>query len=189
MSVQITPTHDAIERLTGRSEADDPLAAAIRGTRLAVIVTDRREPDDPIVFANDAFCALTGYPREEILGRNCRFLQGPDTDPAAVAKVRRAVAEGRDIAVEVLNYKKNGETFWNGLFISPVRNSAGEVIYFFGSQLDVTRKKQAELALLQAKGSLEQAVRERTSDLAQTVEQKTLLLHEVEHRVKNNLQL
>ena len=156
---------------------------------MAMLVTDYRAPDNPIVFANDAFCRLTGYAREEILGLNCRFLQGPDTDPHAVAKIGRAIADGRHAAVEILNYRKNGEPFWNGLFISPVRNSAGEIVYFFGSQLDVTRKKKAELALIEAHGTLEHAVEERTHDLQETVEQKTVLLHEVEHRVKNNLQL
>jgi len=189
MSVQITPTHEAVERLTGRIEADDPFAAAIRGTRMAMVVSDARAPDLPIVFANDAFCTLSGYRREEVLGRNCRFMQGPDTDTEVVDKVRRAIQAGRHAAVEILNYRKDGEPFWNGLFVSPVRDASGEVAYFFGSQLDVTRKKEAELALLAAHGTLEHAVRARTEDLEQTLEQKTVLLHEVEHRVKNNLQL
>jgi PAS domain S-box-containing protein len=189
MSFQISPTSDVVDRLTAFDGDDDPLAAAIRGTRMALIVTDARLADHPITFANDAFCALTGYAREEVLGRNCRFLQGPGTDPLSVARVRQAIREGRDVHVEMLNYRKSGEAFWNGLFISPVRNSAGEIIYFFGSQLDVTSKKQTELALLQAHGTLEHTVEARTQDLQESVEQKTVLLHEVEHRVKNNLQL
>lgn len=189
MSVEYSPPLDAIERLTGRHQADEAFTAAVRGARMAMVVVDPRKDDHPIVFVNDAFLALTGYAREEVLGRNCRFLQGPETDPRARARIRAAIREGRDTAVELLNYRKDGTPFWNGLFISPVRNAAGEVVFFFGSLLDVSRKKEAELALRKAHGTLETAVEQRTHALRETAEQKTVLLHEVEHRVKNNLQL
>lgn len=189
MSLESSPAVEAVQHLAGRQDLPDPFAAAVSGARMAMVVTDCRADDYPIVYVNDAFLTLTGYERDEVLGRNCRFMQGPATDPAAVARVRAAVQEKRDVAVEMLNYRKNGDAFWNGLFISPVRNAAGETLYYFGSQLDVTRKKLAELALLDAHGALETAVEARTHDLRETVEQKTVLLHEVEHRVKNNLQL
>jgi two-component sensor histidine kinase len=103
--------------------------------------------------------------------------------------VRTALREGREVGVELLNYRKDGSTFWNGMFLSPVRDPEGRIAHWFGSQLDITARKQAGLALLRANDELETTVEERTESLRATVEQKTLLLHEVEHRVKNNLQL
>lgn len=168
---------------------DDPFAAAIRATRMAMVVTDARQPDLPIVFANDAFLALTGYGRDEVIGRNCRFLQGPRTDPQTVERIAQAIGEGGDVACDILNYRKDGSTFWNALFLSPVRSHDGPITYFFGSQVDVSVKKEAELKLREANDGLEAAVAARTRDLEQALEQKTALLHEVDHRVKNNLQL
>lgn len=180
---------DAGAELAAAHGPDDPFAAAIRATRMAMIVTDARQVDHPIIFVNDAFLALTGYAREEIIGRNCRFLQGAQTDQQAVAEIRDAIAEGRDAAVDILNYRKDGAPFWNALYISPVRNSKGEITYFFGSQLDITARKRAELALLERRDDLQVAIETATADLKYALEQKTALLHEVDHRVKNNLQL
>jgi PAS domain S-box-containing protein len=124
--------------------------AAVATTRMPMIVTDPHQPDNPIVFANPAFLNMTGYEPDELMGRNCRLLQGPETDRETVDEVRRAIEERREIAVEILNYKKNGASFWNALFISPVFDAAGKLVYFFASQLDVTRRRDAEEALRQA---------------------------------------
>lgn len=184
-----TVSRRAGEDLAARHGLDDPFAAAIRATRMAMVVTDARHPDNPIIFANDAFLALTGYAREEVIGRNCRFLQGIDTNEEDIARIGRAIRERRDIAVDILNYKKDGAPFWNALFVSPVRGDDDEIHYFFGSQIDVTEKKRAELQVLESRKDLEAAVAARTRDLSRALEQKTALLHEVDHRVKNNLQL
>ncbi|MBP0494041.1 PAS domain-containing protein [Roseomonas sp. SG15] len=132
------------------STHSDIFFAAVEMTRMPMIVTDPNKPDNPIAFANQAFLKMTGYTPEEIVGHNCRFLQGPDTDRETVAEVRRAVEARREIATEILNYRKNGSTFWNALFISPILNPQGELIYFFASQLDVSRRRDAEDALRQA---------------------------------------
>ena len=136
------------------SDVEDPhgdiFFAAVETTRMPMIVTDPRQPDNPIIFANRAFLAMTGYAPEELVGRNCRFLQGPETDRETIAEVRQAIAERREFATEILNYRKNGSTFWNALFVSPVYNAAGELVYYFGSQLDVSRRRDAEDALGQA---------------------------------------
>lgn len=171
------------------SRAQDAFAAAFQATRVAMIVTDADQPDNPILFANDAFLRLTGYGREEVIGRNCRFLQGADTDPVQVARIRAAIEAGQDIAAEVVNYRKDGSTFWNALYVSPVRGEDGAVSYFFATQLDVSDKRKAEQTLTDSRHDLEQLVADRTSELTQALEQKTALLHEVDHRVKNNLQL
>ena len=124
--------------------------AAAEMTRMPMVVTDPNRPDNPIVFANGAFCDLTGYSREDIYGRNCRFLQGARTDRATVRQIREALAERRPVAVEVLNYRKDGTPFWNALFIGPVFGPDGELLHFFSSQFDATRRHDAEEALRRA---------------------------------------
>ncbi|WP_309242796.1 PAS domain S-box protein [Lichenibacterium dinghuense] len=131
----------------GRAPADagapmpagrDELFSAIEKARMPMILTDPNRPDDPIVFANRAFQELSGYAAAELVGRNCRFLQGPDTNPAQIAEIRDAIAARRDVAVEILNYRRDGTPFFNELFISPVFDRDGTLLYHFGSQLDVT---------------------------------------------------
>jgi PAS domain S-box-containing protein len=187
--MDMSQSERAADQLAAEHGVDDPFAAAIRAIRMAMIVTDARQSDNPIIFANDAFLALTGYDRDEVIGRNCRFLQGPDTDPVQVDRIRHAVAQGEDLALDVLNYRKDGSTFWNALNLSPVHGKGGEIIYFFGSLLDISDKKRVELEHGDLRERLEAAVAARTADLTQALQQKTALLHEVDHRVKNNLQL
>ena len=167
----------------------DPFAAAVRATRMAMIVTDPRQEDNPIVFVNDAFLRLTGYERHEIMGTNCRFLQGPLTDGGAVQQVRDAIEHRRDIAVDLLNYRKDGTPFWNALYTSPVINENGELLYFFASQLDVTDRVNAMQRTLDEKEHFEREVAKRTRELTEALAAKTMLVHEVDHRVKNNLQM
>ena len=145
--VSSPPIADASQPHSGQS---DIFFAAVKTTRMPMIVTDPRQPDNPIVFCNEAFSFMTGYSEEEILGTNCRFLQGPETDRDVVAQVRAAIARSDEIAVELLNYRKNGSTFWNALFVSPVYDDAGELVYFFSSQLDISRRREAEDALHEA---------------------------------------
>ncbi|XYD11785.1 PAS domain S-box protein [Methylobacterium sp. NMS12] len=103
-----------------------------------MILTDPNRPDDPIIFANRAFQDLSGYGADELVGRNCRFLQGPDTDPAQIQRIRDALRDKRDIALDLVNYRHDGTSFLNELYISPVLGPDGEVLYHFGSQVDVT---------------------------------------------------
>ncbi len=141
-------------RLAGLADGMDPFAAAVRTTRMAMIVTNPRETDNPIVFVNDAFCRLSGYPREEVLGRNCRFLQGPDTDPASVDRIRDAVAAAEPIEIDIRNHRRSGDGFWNRLLIAPIRDIDGALDYFFASHADVTdeyenrARRERELAEL-----------------------------------------
>ncbi|WP_099866765.1 PAS domain-containing protein [Pararhizobium haloflavum] len=193
---QIDNAKLAEQLLYSKHETGDPFAAAIRGTRMAMIVTDPRQEDNPIIFANDSFCRLTGYHHDELIGRNCRFLQGPETNPRDIAALNRAVEREEDVHVEIMNYRKDGTPFWNSLFISPVRNDDGEVVFFFGSQLDVSNKKQTEFALhsvndelRETKTLLEQQIDDRTAELMRLLAQRSRLVNELDHRVKNNLQL
>ena len=145
--------HPSVETGAAGHEFDsgsDIFFAAVALTRMPMVVVDPNRDDHPIVFVNQAFLEMTGYARDEVIGRNCRFLQGPETDPETRAQVRDAVAARRDVATEILNYRKDGSSFWNALFVSPVYNAAGDLVYFFGSQLDITRRRVAEESLHQA---------------------------------------
>lgn len=176
-------------RLHAEERAGDPFTAAVRAAHIPMIITDPRQDDNPIVFVNDAFCRVTGYSRDESIGRNCRFLQGPETDPAAVADVRAAIEQEREISIELLNYRKDGRPFWNSIHVSPVSAEGGALQFFFSSQIDMTEARERERAIAADNARFEQAVAQRTSELQQALEQKTMLLHEVDHRVKNNLQM
>ncbi|MFL0355735.1 PAS domain-containing protein [Erythrobacter sp. GH1-10] len=116
---------------------------AMAQTRMAICLCDPHKPDLPIVFANRAFRRLTGYSEADVIGRNCRLLQGPKTDPEPVARIREALANEDVVVVELLNYRKNGTTFWNALHLGPIYNDKGELVYFFGSQWDVSDVRAA----------------------------------------------
>ena len=109
---------------------------------MPMVISNPRLPDNPIVFVNDAFCRLCGYSREEIVGRNCRFLQGAGSDPMTVATIRAAVKAIEPVRIDILNYRKTGETFWNRLLMAPVRDGEGQLAYFFASQVDVTLERE-----------------------------------------------
>ncbi|RZK83006.1 MAG: PAS domain-containing protein, partial [Methylobacterium sp.] len=126
---------------------------------------------------------------DEIMGTNCRFLQGAETDPKSVRRIRDAVAERSDIAIDILNYRKDGSTFWNALYMSPVSNEAGELLYFFASQLDITDRVEEQARIRDEKEHFEREVAKRTRELTEALAAKTMLVHEVDHRVKNNLQM
>lgn len=143
---------------------DGVFFAIVEMTRMPMVLADPRQDDTPIVFANNAFLDLTGYELDEIVGRNCRFLQGADTDPAAVRQLREAVAKTQAVAVEILNYRRDGSPFWNAVFTAPVFNPAGEIMYFFASQLDVTQRREAEQQFRQAQKM--EAIGQLTAGLA-----------------------
>jgi hypothetical protein len=130
------------------------LIASIEATPIATVITDPRLPDNPIVAVNHAFETLTGYTLEEVRGRNCRLLAGPDTEPEWQAVLRRAVREGTPALTELTNYRKDGTAFRNAVMIAPVLGEDGEVALFIGSQMDVGG--QAPLAAPQRARAAEQ---------------------------------
>lgn len=103
-----------------------------------VVIADAQQPGLPLVYINERFEQMTGFPRAEVLGQNCRFLQGRDTNQASVQRIRDALSQQQELRIEILNYRKNGEPFWNELKISPVRDKHGVVTHFIGTQNDVT---------------------------------------------------
>lgn len=143
---------------------DGPLPAALKDRALdvaaeGVTIADARQPDRPLIYANQGFTRITGYSVSEVTGRNCRFLQGPHTDPGAARDIREAIQAERECVVEILNYRKDGSTFWNRLSITPVRDESGRATHFIGVQSDVTARRLAEDALRKAKEALERDLR------------------------------
>jgi two-component system cell cycle sensor histidine kinase/response regulator CckA len=139
--------------VTDRKEAERALHLrdrAIQAVVAGILITDPNQPDNPITFASPGFERMTGYSQEELLGRNCRFLQGKDTDPSAVARVRAAIRGKEACAVELLNYRKDGTPFWNALSIAPIRDDAGRLTHFVGVQTDVTARRGLEEQFRQA---------------------------------------
>jgi len=154
------------------------LASSVEG----ITIADAGLPDDPLIYANAGFEKLTGYSASEVIGRNCRFLQGPATDREAVAVLHTAIQERRAVTVTLLNYRKDGSPFWNRLSITPVHDAAGVVTHFIGVQSDVTEEKLAKDALQEANHRLEAAFREMKRDLAAAAEvQRSLLPVEMPH--------
>ena len=139
--------------VTERVRAEEVLRLrdrAIQAVNLGVVITDPSLPDNPIIYASPGFERLTGYASSEILGRNCRFLQGRETDPEAVALIRTAILFAEPCMIELRNYKKDGTPFWNELSMSPVRDESGRVTHFVGVQSDVTERRQMEGQLRQS---------------------------------------
>ncbi len=115
----------------------ESLLASIRVSPIAAVISDPRLPLNPIVAVNDAFCELTGYPPEEILGRNCKFLAGPATEPWLTERISAGVREHRPVLVEILNYKRDLTPFRNAVLVAPVFDADGTLEYFLGSQVEI----------------------------------------------------
>lgn len=127
---------------------DDPDFSFIKALQTAqqnFVVTDPSLPDNPIVYATQGFLNLTGYTLDQVLGRNCRFLQGPETDPRAVEKIRRSIEDGSDMSVCLLNYRVDGSTFWNQFFIAALRDAAGNITNYVGVQCKVSDQYAANV--------------------------------------------
>jgi len=131
------------------------LARAVASASDGIVITDPNQPDNPIIYANPAFSRMTGYQSEEIIGRNCRFLQGSGTDKQVIAQIRRGIAEQREVKVTLLNYRKDGQPFWNELKISPVFSEEGDLIYFVGIHTDITEHKLTESKLIRISKAIE----------------------------------
>ena len=101
------------------------------------VISDPRLPDNPIIACNTAFCALTGYAVEDVVGRNCRFLSGPATEPWLTEEIRRGVREHRPVLVEILNYKRSGQPFRNAVLVAPIYDEQDALLYFLGSQVEI----------------------------------------------------
>mmetsp|Transcript_8423 Transcript_8423/g.27520 ORF Transcript_8423/g.27520 Transcript_8423/m.27520 type:complete len:734 (+) Transcript_8423:625-2826(+) len=149
--MDLAPPVQPAEYSTVVPEASNKLTTALAELRQTFCVSDATLPDCPIVYASDGFYTMTGYGPSEIIGKNCRFLQGEKTDMAEVAKIRDAVKAGGSISVTILNYKKDGTEFWNQLTVSPIK-VGGKVSKFIGVQVDVSTKTEGNAAKAYADG-------------------------------------
>ncbi|WP_241527227.1 PAS domain-containing protein [Sphingomonas turrisvirgatae] len=135
----------------------------IAGSSVAAVVSDATAGDYPIIACNDAFVRLTGYPREQVIGRNCRFLRGPETEPHLTEELRSALRERRATLVEITNYRRDGSRFRNAIMLAPLFDPDGEVRYILGSQFDVStpRTDQPAKSLLDGLSDRQRAVLQR----------------------------
>jgi PAS domain S-box-containing protein len=124
---------------------------SVAASPLAMVITNPARPDNPIEVANAAFCALTGYAEHEVLGRNCRFLAGEQTEPWVSAEIRRAVQERRSVLVDILNFRRDGSPFRNGVMIAPLFDDEGQLSFFLGSQVELGIGGSTALAVRQAR--------------------------------------
>jgi len=118
-------------------DTDDRHVRLIANSPVPSVISNPRLPDNPIVACNAAFCELTGYAVEEVVGRNCRFLSGPATEPWLTEEIRRGVREHRPVLVEILNYKRNGQPFRNAVLVAPIYDEQDTLLYFLGSQVEI----------------------------------------------------
>jgi len=137
--------------MTPLAKTDTVLVQTLTRSQQNFILTDPTLPDNPIVFASHGFLELTGYTREEVLGRNCRFLQGPGTDQQAVEILRKAIESGSETCVLLINYTADGTPFWNQLFIAPLRDTDDTIVNFIGVQCKVEPSADVGLSALEEK--------------------------------------
>jgi PAS domain S-box-containing protein len=138
---------------------------ALAATAEGITISDNLQPDNPIVYANEGFERLTGYAKEDVLGKNCRFLQGEKSDPATKEEIRRSIHAEEPCSVEILNYRKDGSTFWNLLSITPIRDESNRVTNFLGIQSDITKRKNYENELSRISANLAQTNKRMKKDL------------------------
>ncbi len=159
----VHPGTDGVTVLFQESETTTPDVVAelnlkeraINEAPVGITIANAQPDDQPLLYVNEAFEELTGYSSDEVLGRNCRFLQGEDSDPEAVRAMREAIHDEEPISVELLNYRKDGTEFWNRVDIAPIRDGTGEVSHFVGFQTNITERKRAEFAARQRADELE----------------------------------
>ncbi|GHE44619.1 hypothetical protein GCM10017764_29800 [Sphingobacterium griseoflavum] len=139
--------------------------AALDTCASGVVITDARLSDNPIIYLNKAFEKMTGYSATEVIGRNCRFLQGKDRQQEGRSTLRAAMRLGREASVEIKNYTKDGRHFWNELHISPIRNKSGTITHFIGVQNDITARKDQEERVTMESMAAEREIARRAENL------------------------
>ena len=132
---------------------DRSVVESVGASPIAMVITNPQRPDNPIEIANEAFCRLTGYTEEEIVGRNCRFLAGADTKSSVTNQLRAAVDARRPVLVDILNYRRDGTPFRNGVMIAPLFNEDGQLTYFLGSQVELKSDEAAALSVRRARAA------------------------------------
>jgi len=166
------PSLEALRQVAASST--NALVAAIEACSVNITIADATHPDAPLIYVNPAFSRTTGYAADDVLGRNCRFLQGPDTDPEHVAMLRSAIAAERKVSVEMINYRKDGTPFTNALTMEPVYGETGQLMSFVGIQNDVTELRaretqEIERQRLEALGQMAGSMSHQLNNLLQPI--------------------
>jgi len=189
-----------IRDITDRKRTEEMLwlySRAMAAANTGIVIADATKPKFPNIYCNQAFTKVTGYSQSEVIGNNCQLLQGPDTDPTAIAQIREALKNERECQVVLKNYRKDGTAFWNQLAISPVRDRTGKLTHFIGVQMDVTERKEAEEALqiseaksMEQSAKLELALHQLQQTHSQLVQSEKmsslgLLVAGVAHEINN----
>jgi PAS domain S-box-containing protein len=159
-----------------------PFVHAVESSAVPIAIADPFEPDCPLVFVNDAFLKLVGYSEDEVLGRNCRFLQGPETRDEDRQVLKEAIENQTTISHEILNYKKDGTPFWNELHMAPMLDDRGDLLYFIATQVDVTDRVHRQ-------DDLKHELDAKTEALRDQAERTHHMAREMTHRVRNSLAL
>lgn len=170
------------------------VGAIVDASDSCIVITDPKQEDNPVVYVNRGFTELTGYSYDECVGRNCRFLQGNDRDQPGIATLRNAVREGKGVCVVLRNYRKNGQPFYNELYVSAVYDERGQLIYFMGVQNDVSerinRKQQLQKTIEQTLRNaswLSQSVVDNLSKIRSAQAEADLRLKEARPKVAEDL--
>ena len=177
----------SVTEMTGsdRDDLPDPTAEtiirAVDEAPIGITISDPSLPDNPLIYLNSAYEEMTGYSEEFVLGRNCRLLQGPDTEEEPIREMSEAVAKAEPVSVELLNYRENGTPFWNRVTIAPLTNDDGEVTHYVGFQEDVTDRKEAEAIAQQRADSL----REERQTLERVLGRVSGLINDISHVLVN----
>jgi PAS domain S-box-containing protein len=157
------------------------IVRAVDEAPIGITLSDPSLPDNPMVYINEAYAELTGYDIEDVLGRNCRFLQGPETSEEPVREMREAIEAQEPVSVELLNYREDGTPFWNQVTIAPIFDDDGELLHYVGFQNDVTDRKEAEALARQRADSL----REERQALERVLARISGLVNDVSHLLVN----
>jgi PAS domain S-box-containing protein len=151
LNLRLKEQNQALQQeIRKRQEKEEELRLsnqAIAASHNGIVICDATAPDMPITYVNPAFEEISGYKAQEVIGRNCRFLQGKDIDQPALQELREALLIGKSCTVVLSNYRKDGTHFWNELSVSPIYDEAGNLTHFVGIQMDITERKQAQEAL------------------------------------------
>ncbi len=163
----VTQIHGTLQDITQRKLTNDRLRVsdfALQAISQGVLISDAQ---GRLIYTNRSFMTITGFSEAEILGRSCHFVQGPLTDPATRLRIREAFQKQEEFSGELINYRRDGSTYWNELTISPVFDEVGQLCHFIGITRDITARKQIEAELQENRVALEQMVASRTAELTQ----------------------
>lgn len=147
---------------------DETILKAIENVTNGVVISDPNQEDNPVIYVNKGFEEITEYSKEDVVGKNCRFLQGKDTDPEELDRLKKAIKERKPVRVILKNYTKKGKVFYNELYLTPQFDEKGKIKYFIGVQNDITEQVKAQKELEKYKNYLEELASERTKELSET---------------------